>query len=221
MFPSMWSLTVDYLRLLFLSDVSFIHSGIMPAKKRNNSSAAAHRRSGRAKKQQIKKAPVAKETKRKVKQQEDGESTESIDNLEFNQNGNEEVLLAASSENTVWFNPLPARVRNVYMFQGTPENESEKIARLQQELQKAEQSKRILYNALVRERSLNNDKPSVAHTASKTGHNFCKAYSALSVDQKKERIRLLASVVSEFAGRYLAAFFLYTTIAFRSKGELS
>jgi hypothetical protein len=34
---------------------------------------------------------------------------------------------------------------------------------------------------------------------SKTGHNFCKPYSALSADQKKERIRLLASVVAEFA----------------------
>jgi hypothetical protein len=73
------------------------------------------------------------------------------------------------------------------------------IAELQMELRKAEQSKRVLYNALVRERSLNNDKPSVASSASKTGHNFCKPYSALSADQKKERIRLLAGVVAEFA----------------------
>lgn len=67
-------------------------------------------------------------------------------------------------------------------------------------MQKAENSKRVLYKALVRERNLNGEKPSVlVSEASKTGHNFCKAFSALNAEQRHERLRLLLGVVLEFA----------------------
>ncbi|CAD5225161.1 unnamed protein product [Bursaphelenchus okinawaensis] len=75
-----------------------------------------------------------------------------------------------------------------------------KVAKLELELLKAEKSKRVLYKALVRERNMNGEKPSVLMTeATKSGHNFCKAFSTLSSDQKHERIRLLVGVVNEFA----------------------
>lgn len=127
-----------------------------------------------------------------VLESSDNNTTESLPA----QNGSS-VDLGNNSENAVKTNWTYNW--HFFKFQGIAKNESEMIAELQNELRKAEQSKRVLYNALVRERSLNNDKPSVASTASKTGHNFCKPYSALSGDQKKDRIRLLASVVAEFA----------------------
>jgi len=143
--------------------------------KKGKASVATLSKRGRPKKQ-IKKTTA--------KEENSDESTSNIDLVDNNipdgllaQNGNEKQ---PNSENAA-------------------KTESDKIAELQQELRKAEQSKRVLYNALVRERSLNSEKPSVASAASKTGHNFCKPYSSLSSEQKKERIRLLAGVVAEFA----------------------
>ncbi|KAI6190095.1 hypothetical protein M3Y97_00079700 [Aphelenchoides bicaudatus] len=154
----------------------------MPAKKSKAAAASKSTKRGRPKKQ-IKKAP-AKASSKKAKPTNDTHSEVSNDNNASDdvsaQNGN--AVLANNSENT-----------------DSTKNETEMIAELQEELRKAEQSKRVLYNALIRERSLNNDKPSIASSTSKTGHNFAKPYSALSGDQKKDRIRLLASVVGEFA----------------------
>ncbi|CAD5231585.1 unnamed protein product [Bursaphelenchus xylophilus] len=82
----------------------------------------------------------------------------------------------------------------------TTEGLKAKIVKLELELQKAEKSKRVLYKALVRERNMNGEKPSVLMAeATKSGHNFCKPFSALSSDQKHDRIRLLVGVVNEFA----------------------
>ncbi|KAI6199617.1 hypothetical protein M3Y96_00646000 [Aphelenchoides besseyi] len=80
-----------------------------------------------------------------------------------------------------------------------PTNDTQKIAELQRELQKSERSKSVLYKALVRERHLHNEKPSIVAMSNLSGHNMSKHYSALSADQKKDRLRLLATLIAEFA----------------------
>ncbi|KAI6218026.1 hypothetical protein M3Y99_01732000 [Aphelenchoides fujianensis] len=167
----------------------------MPAKKK----AAAAKRGGRPKKGAVQKkaaaapaaaaAPPARERSRSGSHDSavvEQEMLEQKERVRAAPHPDDEHLLDTELENSTAGDDAAAE-------------EGQKIAELQQELQKAERSKQVLYKALVRERNLHNDKPSIVAMASKSGHNMTKAYSQLSDDQKQDRLRLLASIISEFA----------------------